>query len=775
MSGMHTVRPDFARLRRALLVAMFPTVLLYGYLPVDIARKNVSLFAISGPWFAIVAVALVVSYAGFTVLGYLAARENTRKISAGDWPFLAVLVWCQLALLQPLTATHALPVALALDVAAAAVLVAVFSVVGTRPVLSLVEGLAVVPLGMTAWLVWGTPFMSVGTLAAAGATPTTIETYERELAPPVAPPDRPNVYHVLLDGFQQQILEPALELLDPPTRARLADFRTPATLVTDSWSTQWSMATLFGGERFAGDGAWHDYERRAFQEGWLVDLADAGVRIHQYVIDPYMCLFGRSACRHNGELWDLRVGDLPLVDLAFLVALPGSVRVVLEGRPLQQANTWSVFFSITSQLLGAGTTIGPDDLPAHMPRFLNLMTDDEDRRAARGYYVFVHLLTPHAPWITDRDCAYRGLNWSTPAREVIEQHACALRLLSEIVARLQSLGRYEDALMVVHADHGAMTLRGAEVNGLTDLLPASIGRTRDRLSNRIATRTAGLLLVKSSAQGPVDLEQQRFVQFRDLARVLVEHWGVALRPALHPEEGGPIQVLITDGYGFGTIPTQFGLYTMRSEGVWGFVRSLTPSDGGRPWEGRRSPARPIGHEAEWNILALLNHVVAVRDGLGAIDFGVDRYSDKAMPPAIVRAGSEEALAAAVHELGHTPAEYDIARVEDVTVGVLKSWGGRADELIGTRTAEPWVMVARDEASARVAVQSAQARPLGPPRLIEVLDGHNIVGWRMRFWGIPHGIPIDWDRQDPASVAGVIVASDLETVRQAIRAVATPTR
>ena len=114
------------------------------------------------------------------------------------------------------------------------------------------------------------------------------------------------------------------------------------------------------------------------------------------------------------------------------------------------------------------------------------------RRARRGEAYFAHVLLPHFPYVFDAACRYRPtarwLNrWSeegqdldrwtaeteaqknTPAtraeryRAYFDQTRCANKLLERVFEALREAGLYDEAVIVVHGDHGSrITLRDPE-------------------------------------------------------------------------------------------------------------------------------------------------------------------------------------------------------------------------------------------------------------------------------------------------------------------------
>jgi phosphoglycerol transferase MdoB-like AlkP superfamily enzyme len=62
-----------------------------------------------------------------------------------------------------------------------------------------------------------------------------------------------------------------------------------------------------------------------------------------------------------------------------------------------------------------------------------------------------HFVIPHSPDVLAADCSYDAGGHETSQ---LEQSACATKLLVDFVDRLKELGRFNNSLVIAHADHG---------------------------------------------------------------------------------------------------------------------------------------------------------------------------------------------------------------------------------------------------------------------------------------------------------------------------------
>lgn len=107
--------------------------------------------------------------------------------------------------------------------------------------------------------------------------------------------------------------------------------------------------------------------------------------------------------------------------------------------------------------------------------------------APRGTVIFAHFLVPHAPYALDADCArkeripmhYRAskaprdeTTWPAfRARykaRYYEQSLCIYRKLDELMHALDVSGRFDDAIFIIHSDHGSRISRSDHAEHMSE-------------------------------------------------------------------------------------------------------------------------------------------------------------------------------------------------------------------------------------------------------------------------------------------------------------------
>jgi hypothetical protein len=124
-----------------------------------------------------------------------------------------------------------------------------------------------------------------------------------------------------------------------------------------------------------------------------------------------------------------------------------------------------------------------------LDHYVNNVEDTSDRPV----FEFIHVYTTHAPFVVGSDCE-RIDKQTFRARDdldrMVDQGACAVLRLAELIERLQELGIFDNTLIVATADHGSME-RLLDVGGPSDARPD-------------LNRALPLLLVKPfGASGPM--------------------------------------------------------------------------------------------------------------------------------------------------------------------------------------------------------------------------------------------------------------------------------
>ena len=400
---------------------------------------------------------------------------------------------------------------------------------------------------------------------------------------------RGNVYHIILDSFQREVFT----VLQREGRApALAGFTQYSQFLSSYNCTYVSVPnTLTGRVYQPGESvlAWQD---EALVGGLWGDLAAAGVALHLFPHFPDECSPLAEECADTLSM-DRWHPTTRTVDIWFMSLLPESVRRILDphlarnqGGALAASNHAQVRFSVTETLVGER---GPRATRGHPSGWsvdnFERMLATEKQRPAHGQYVFMHAMPPHGPYVLDAACLFTGgdQNYSTPhyLDRYMEHAECALRLVDRLVERLRALDRLDDALIVVHADHGMWPLlQQPFVTRYAEHLPAGLVAAPDR----VAMSFGALLLVKFPGATTFATDE-RAAQMIDVAPSILTHFGrpAGSYPGLALQGPPPATrraVQVFDGwvgaFGRALVGASFEAYEVR-DGRWERGATISPT------------------------------------------------------------------------------------------------------------------------------------------------------------------------------------------------------
>jgi hypothetical protein len=332
---------------------------------------------------------------------------------------------------------------------------------------------------------------------------------EEGLSDAIGKEGRPNVYHILLDGFSSDLFLPSLR-----ATAR-EDAFTGFTFFTNTHAnytrTQESLPSLLTGTLADLENmqAWS----RSFQtKGVLASLQAAGYRLWNYGSEEKL-LFQRAKQRSTFASLRrkvpasllVRFTDVWLARVLFPIISESYIRrgVGPLGRRYGRWTGEASFLNSSS-----------------LSRLLLLQAlEDEELRADYGESVYLHLLLPHSPYALSSTCEV-----ATGDAGYVDQSECSLRLVAEYLDLLKKLGRFDSSLIVVHSDHGEYFPRPTAHLSMSPQLSTSIqqGNIYGFSGYDLERRAKALLLVKPPRAAALPLTENRSrVQLLDLAPTII--------------------------------------------------------------------------------------------------------------------------------------------------------------------------------------------------------------------------------------------------------------
>ncbi len=254
----------------------------------------------------------------------------------------------------------------------------------------------------------------------------------------------PNVYHLLLDSFPDELFEPCLA----PSQAPLLEGFARYHAVSPARATAEVLPTLFSGRRLPGSPAERTHLGLAGPDSVLSLLRRAGYRtlgcVPRFLYEPERPALDVSVYHDENA----RPADLAAMNAAGFRRLWLFRTLPLA---LSQAFARRNLFGLDEDLVrSGGLRLSATAQPLVSRMSFEALLEAEPRLPARGRYTLVHLLLPHNPYRLGSDCSEAG-----GPTDLKRQTDCTLRLLTRFLDGLRRLGRLEGSVVVVHGDHGA--------------------------------------------------------------------------------------------------------------------------------------------------------------------------------------------------------------------------------------------------------------------------------------------------------------------------------
>jgi hypothetical protein len=257
-----------------------------------------------------------------------------------------------------------------------------------------------------------------------------------------------NVVHILMDEFQTTLFKELLR--EDPARASGFDGFTVFEEATSSFPTTYVSvpaalsAKVYRNEKPLTEFMSSVYESptilsAAYDAGYEVDIVKSVGFSH---LGPYTNHFHLPIAYGMPESEHTKANAQLLLQLTLFRHLPHHLKKIV----------WANEGALFRALVGFGHfSHSAARLIAHRAFVSDLIAQAAITRDA-PVYKFIHLLTIHWPPVLDAECNFspRGYDWEN----MRNQARCGLEQLLALLLKLESIGVYDSALILVHADHG---------------------------------------------------------------------------------------------------------------------------------------------------------------------------------------------------------------------------------------------------------------------------------------------------------------------------------
>lgn len=266
---------------------------------------------------------------------------------------------------------------------------------------------------------------------------------------------RKNVLHIVLDGFQSDIFEEIVSDREDGARFRSAlkgfvFFR--ENLGVFSY-THMTIPALLSGKIYRNHMPTDRFIDKtiggktilnaAHNAGYEIDLAGAALLVGMYAKGSYTNAYNIPVNSHVTKPEYERDDSAKLLDLALFRLVPHFLKRHVYGDQL-----WLV------QSLLSDSKYMQLQFFSHNA-FLRQMKDNMSANRSTPVYKLFHLMLSHEPMVANENCEYAGRVLPTVRATVEIQAKCSLIEVIGLLEKMKELGIYDDAMIILQADHGA--------------------------------------------------------------------------------------------------------------------------------------------------------------------------------------------------------------------------------------------------------------------------------------------------------------------------------
>lgn len=130
--------------------------------------------------------------------------------------------------------------------------------------------------------------------------------------------------------------------------------------------------------------------------------------------------------------------------------------------------------------------------------FLSQMINRMSVKSDKPAYKFVHLMTPHAPYVVDKNCEYVEFAEGTE-EDVKMQLQCSLDDVIEFLNKLKILNIYDSSLIILNADHGNRLL--VDMENIDKTTETDFKKSKDSFRRMVGSALPLMAIKRPYAKG----------------------------------------------------------------------------------------------------------------------------------------------------------------------------------------------------------------------------------------------------------------------------------
>ncbi len=266
---------------------------------------------------------------------------------------------------------------------------------------------------------------------------------------------RKNVLHIVLDGFQSDVFEEIVSDREDGARFRSAlkgfvFFRENMGVFP---YTHMTVPALLSGKTYRNHMPTDRFIDKtiggktilnaAHNAGYEIDLAGPALLVGMYAKGSYTNAYNIPVNSHVTKPEYERDDSAKLLDLALFRLVPHFLK-----RYVYNDQLWLV-----QSLLGDSKYMHLEFFSHNA--FLRQMKDNMSANRSTPVYKLFHLMLSHEPMVANENCEYAGRVLPTVRATVKIQAKCSLIEVVGLLEKMKEFGIYDDAMIILQADHGA--------------------------------------------------------------------------------------------------------------------------------------------------------------------------------------------------------------------------------------------------------------------------------------------------------------------------------
>lgn len=300
-----------------------------------------------------------------------------------------------------------------------------------------------------------------------------------------------NVVHIIADGFQSDIFEDIIS--DGEQGARLAAELDGFTFYRDNLGafpyTHMSVPAILSSKTYKNQVPINEFMASTFGDmsilnaahdaGYNVDLVVPGSLLYMYRQGRYTNLSTVPSQQHISDAEIEARGAAKLLDLSLFRLSPHALK-----KKIYNDQRWLMQSLMIKKEITGGRFF-------EHKAFLRSLHENISVYRTAPVYKYLHLMLSHNPMVTNEQCNYAGRVLPTVRENVKIQARCGLLEVLKLFEKMKKAGIYNDALIILMADHGAWV----SPRGLTGI-PQDDGNSIELINPQTMALAQPLLAIK---------------------------------------------------------------------------------------------------------------------------------------------------------------------------------------------------------------------------------------------------------------------------------------